>query len=128
MNTPFDEKVRYRLLDLLVVEPELRQREMAKRVGVSLGKVNYCIGKLAEEGLVKIEHFKNSKNRRCYIYKLTPRGLEEKARATVKFLKRKLREYEQVKAEIESLCREIEESGLRGEAEAELGVRMAGLS
>lgn len=102
-----DDETRYRLLKLLYEDPQISQREMAKALGVSLGKANYCLNALAEKGLVKARNFRKSENKKGYTYFLTPKGIDEKARAAVHFLKRKLAEYEGLKAEIEALRREV---------------------
>ncbi|MFC1694670.1 MarR family EPS-associated transcriptional regulator [Pseudomonadota bacterium] len=87
--------------------PEITQRELAHQLGVSLGKVNYCLKALIDRGWVKANNFKNSKNKAAYAYLLTPRGLEEKAKITVRFLKQRVREYEQMKREIVELEAEV---------------------
>ena len=97
MNNHFEQEIRYRLLRILSEEPALSQRDMAQRVGVSLGKVNYCISELAKRGFIKIVRFKSAKNKIPYTYILTPRGIQEKAKLTVRFLRRKLVEYEEIK-------------------------------
>jgi EPS-associated MarR family transcriptional regulator len=121
MNQPFEQEIHYRLLNLLTDEPQLRQRDMAKRMGISVGKVNYCISELAKKGLIKIKRFKSAKSKIPYTYMLTPKGIEEKGRITVNFLKRKLQEYEETKRQIEALTEQVEQNGLRAVAEAELG-------
>ncbi len=78
-------------------------------MGVSLGKVNYCIKKLTEKGLIKITNFKQNPNKVGYVYILTPRGIEEKTKLTFSFLKRKVIEYEILKKEINALKLESEE-------------------
>lgn len=83
--------------------PSSTQREISIKLGMSLGRVNYCINALAEKGLVKIENFKTSDARWRYIYVLTPSGIAEKAALTGRFLARKMREYEALSAEIEEL-------------------------
>jgi EPS-associated MarR family transcriptional regulator len=97
------EETRYRLLKLLAPNPHLSQREVAKELGISLGKVNYCLRALVEKGWIKAANFKNSKNKAAYMYLLTPRGIEAKARVTSQFLQRKVREYEALRTEIEQL-------------------------
>ena len=125
MNNAFEQEIHYRLLNLLVDEPQLRQLDIAKKMGISVGKVNFCISELAKKGLIKVKRFKSAKNKLPYSYMLTPRGLEEKGRITVKFLKRKLSEYEEIKHQITVLTEEVEKNGLRGMAESEIG-QMAG--
>ena len=101
------DEVRYKLLKILDYNPEATQRELAQELGVSVGKINYCMTALIEKGLIKANNFKNNKNKRAYAYLLTPRGIEEKARITVRFLKRKMDEYEELKQEIEQLKSEV---------------------
>ncbi|MCF8026699.1 MAG: MarR family EPS-associated transcriptional regulator, partial [Desulfobacteraceae bacterium] len=82
------------------------QRQLAKELGTSLGKANYCLRALIDKGWVKAENFRQSPHKMRYLYKLTPHGLEEKALVTSRFLKQKLREYEEIKAEIKELRKE----------------------
>ena len=103
------ENTRFRVLRLLEDNPDLTQREIAEALGISLGGVNYCLRALAEKGLVKIQNFQNSKNKMGYAYLLTPKGIAEKTALTARFLKRKMQEYEALKAEIEALEAEIGE-------------------
>src|SRR5690349_19619110 len=98
---------RYKLLNLLEKDSKLSQRELAGALGISLGKVNFCVQALIEKGLVKARNFRNSKNKSAYMYYLTPGGFEEKARLTVAFLRRKTAEYEALTQEIERLRREV---------------------
>ena len=91
--------------------PEMTQRELSSRLGISLGKVNFLINALIELGLVKVENFKNSGSKSAYLYYLTPRGIEEKSRATYLFLKIKIQEYERLEMEIQQLREEVRESG-----------------
>ena len=83
--------------------PELSQRELAKSLGISLGIVNYCLKGLAEKGQVKVRNFRASDNKLRYAYVLTPQGLSAKAAMTTRFLKRRVAEFEALKAEIEAL-------------------------
>ena len=101
--------IRLDLLRKLELSPECTQRELSKEMGVSLGKVNYCIRKLTEKGLIKITNFKQNPNKVGYAYLLTPQGIEEKSRLTFSFLKRKIIEYEILKKEIIALKLESEE-------------------
>jgi EPS-associated MarR family transcriptional regulator len=107
------EEAQFRLLRLIESQPELTQRELAREMGVSLGKVNYCIQALVEQGLVKVRNFRSSDRKLAYAYLLTPQGAEQKAASTVRFLKRKMAEYESLKREIADLRREVtgKESG-----------------
>jgi len=83
------------------------QRELASELGVSLGKANYCLKALMDKGFIKARNFHNSNNKRAYLYKLTPTGIEAKARISVAFLRRKMDEYEHLKEEIEQLQTEV---------------------
>lgn len=103
------EEAHYRLLRLLYDEPRLTQRELAQRMGVSLGKVNYCLKALTCKGWIKVNKFYRSRNKRAYFYKLTPSGIAGKARLTRRFLDAKKREYEVLRTEIEVLSREVSE-------------------
>ena len=105
--------VRYKLLKLLEPNPELSQREVAQQLGISLGKVNYCLKALMQKGWIKAANFKNSKNKSGYMYLLTPRGIEGKARFTAQFLQIKIREYEALKAEIEEIRNETRRNSRR---------------
>lgn len=107
-----DETTHYGLLKTLEENPGLSQRDLAKKLGVSLGKVNYCLNALVEKGSLKINNFRNSDNKLAYAYLLTPHGVEEKARITVRFLKYKVQEYERLRKEIEELRREAKQQGL----------------
>ena len=100
------DEYRYKILKKLEANPEISQRELAGELGISLGRVNYCIQALIEKGLVKANNFRNSKNKKGYAYLLTPRGIEDKAKLTVEFLKIKLAEHEALKKEIKSLQQE----------------------
>lgn len=102
-----DDRTRYRLLKLLQTNPEFSQRKLAEELGVSVGKVNYCLNALLGKGLLKVRNFRDSRNKLAYAYYLTPKGAREKVRATVGFLKRKLEEYEGLEREIDELKREV---------------------
>lgn len=91
---------------LLQENPDLTQRELAEKLGVSVGGLNFCLKALMEKGLVKMQNFTTSKNKFGYVYVLTPRGIAEKAKLTTSFLKRKMAEYDALKEEIETLKRE----------------------
>ena len=98
------------LLRKLESNPEYTQRELSKEMGVSLGKVNYCMKKLVEKGWVKLMNFSHNPNKVGYIYLLTPQGIEEKTKLTFKFLKIKIKEYEILKKEISILKQDTEQS------------------
>jgi EPS-associated MarR family transcriptional regulator len=100
------DEYRYKILKLVSDRPEISQRELAQQLGISLGRVNYCLKALIEKGLVKATNFRNNNNKLAYMYLLTPSGIEEKASITVSFLKWKIQEYEAIQAEIEELRRE----------------------
>ena len=97
------EDTHYNVLKILEQNPQISQRQLASELGVSLGKANYCIKALVSKGLVKSKNFKNSANKRAYFYVLTPRGIEAKAKISVRFLQRKMEEYEALRVEIEEL-------------------------
>ena len=91
------------LLRKLEVNPEYTQRELSQEMGVSLGKINYCMKKLIEKGWIKLSNFSHNQNKVGYIYLLTPKGVEQKSRLTTSFLKTKLKEFEVLKDEINKL-------------------------
>ena len=99
--------VHYRLLKLLEERPDASQRELAVALGISLGKINYCIRALLDRGWIKATNFKNSNNKLAYAYLLTPQGIEAKARITARFLLRKMAEYEALEREIAQLKAEV---------------------
>lgn len=115
------DEVRYKLLKLLEPNPELSQREVARALGISLGKVNYCLKALVQKGWIKAANFKNSKNKAAYTYLLTPRGIEGKARFTGQFLKIKMREYEALRAEIEQIRADVQRQTRRQAARHNMG-------
>jgi len=110
------DEYRYRILKLLEADPHASQRRIAGELGISLGRVNFCLQALIEKGLVKVNNFRNSANKRAYLYLLTPRGIEEKATVTARFLRRKLDEYEVLTRELEELQREASAAGTSDEA------------
>ena len=89
------------LMRVIKKKPELSQRELAKDLGFSLGKLNYCLNAIKNKGFIKIENFKNNPNKVNYIYILTPKGISEKAKLTINFMKKKIKEYEELRAEID---------------------------
>jgi EPS-associated MarR family transcriptional regulator len=103
MKTTFNLALNVRALDLLDHRPELSQRQLATELGISLGKTNYCLRALLAKGLVKAQNFKNSQNKLAYAYVLTPTGITARAELTLEFLQIKRKEYENLRAEIESL-------------------------
>lgn len=117
MNKEFiiGNELRHKLFTILYNEPEINQRELARRLGISLGKVNYCLQALIKKGWVKARNFRNSQNKLAYSYLLTSAGVEEKARVTVRFLRRKMIEYREVKEIVEQLQEEIAELNISQE-------------
>lgn len=103
-------EVHLKLLRCIEANPDMTQRELANELGISLGKANYCLRELIKKGFVKARNFKNSNNKRAYLYLLTPQGIDEKAKISMAFLRRKINEYEELKHEIEELRREIDQS------------------
>ena len=101
------EDTNFRLMQLLEDNPRMSQREMAKALGISFGGINYCLNALIGKGLVKIHNFSQNQNKFGYAYLLTPSGISEKAVLTSSFLRRKLHEYEALKAEIKALKLEV---------------------
>lgn len=99
----------FRIMRLVDEQPDISQRELAEKVGISLGALNYCLKALMDKGFVKLENFQNSKHKFKYAYILTPSGITEKMSITGRFLKRKLQEYEALKAEIDALKAEAGE-------------------
>ncbi len=92
---------------LLNEKPKTSQRKMAKELKISLGKVNYCLNALLDKGWIKVKNFKNSKNKLAYAYILTPKGLEAKTQLTLYYLRKKTKEYEELKHTIEILHKEV---------------------
>jgi EPS-associated MarR family transcriptional regulator len=101
------DELRYRLLSHLAEHPDASQRQVARELGISVGKVNYCLDALIRRGWLKVRNFKNSHNKSAYLYILTPTGLEEKIDVTYHFLRRKMAEYDALKQEIERLTVEV---------------------
>lgn len=91
----------FEVLRKIQKKPESTQRELATELGFSLGKINYCLKSLKNKGLVKIKNFKKNPNKINYIYILTPKGISEKSKLTMNFMKRKMQEYDELKKEIE---------------------------
>lgn len=97
------EDVDFRVLRFVEENPDRSQREISRALGLSLGGVNYCLKALIDKGLIKIENFRTSSNKLGYLYVLTPQGIATRAALTSRFLRRKLAEYEALKAEIEAM-------------------------
>lgn len=101
------EDVKFRILRLLKDNPQMSQRELAKKVGVSTGGIHYVLNALLDKGLLKLGNFTAAEDKRRYAYVLTPKGMSEKAALTQRFLARKRSEYVALKEEIEALEREV---------------------
>ena len=95
-----DNQEHFDLLRKINKNPESSQRELAEELGFSLGKLNYCLKALKNKGLIKIENFTKNPNKINYFYVLTPKGLEEKSKLTINFMRRKMREYDELKKEL----------------------------
>ncbi len=109
------DEIQYKILNSIQENPQISQRDLAKELGVSLGKANYCLRALIERGWVKARNFQQSDNKIAYAYLLTPKGIEEKARVTVRFLRYKINEYETLKQEIRLMQQEIASLPASGE-------------
>ena len=92
-----------KILKHIQTNPDVSQRQLAEELGVSVGKVNYCLRALIDKGFVKAGNFKRNTDKLSYLYLLTPKGIEEKASLTTNFLKRKIAEHEKITQEIEQL-------------------------
>lgn len=101
-------EVRYRILKALEARPEMTQRELASLLGVSLGKTNYCLRALIEKGYIRARNFKNSGRKVQYIYVLTPKGVQERTRVALEFLRRKAAEFDEIREEIDRLATRAE--------------------
>ena len=107
-RSQLQEDTYFRVLRMLQDNPDMTQREIAEKLGISTSGLNYCLKALIDKGLVKVHNFSQSKNKFGYIYVLTPQGIAEKAVLTGRFLKRKMQEYETLRAEIEALQSDVE--------------------
>ena len=101
------EDTHFRIMRILQDNPDLTQRELADKLGMSVGGLNYCLNALIDKGFVKMGNFQKSKNKFKYVYLLTPQGIAEKVALTSRFLKRKMEECEALKVEIEALKTEV---------------------
>ena len=104
---PLDDSLIYRLFKILQADTITNQRDLAGYLGVSLGKMNYCLKSLSEKGWIKAEKFMHSSNKKGYAYIITPKGLEEKTKVTLRFLQRKIEEYETIQKDIAELREEL---------------------
>ena len=99
----------YKVMDLIHKQPDISQRELAKSAGISLGSMHYCLKALAEKGWVKAGNFKNNPDKSVYLYLLTPEGISQKSKLAIDFLRRKKLEYDQLKRDIDSLTKELQD-------------------
>lgn len=109
------DEYRYKILKALEQNPEISQRDLARELGISLGRVNFCLKALIDVGLLKVSNFRNSRNKLAYMYLLTPSGVKEKSLITERFLKLKLKEYQTLEAEINMLRLEAKNNNMNGE-------------
>ena len=113
------EKSHYDILKTLESDPKISQRQLAKNLDISLGKVNYCVKALLAKGLIKATNFKNSNNKIAYAYLLTPKGIRQKAVLAQHFLERKVLEYENLREEIRVLKAELREKSISGSSSSQ---------
>ena len=104
------DEFRYRMLKRLEANPDLSQRELARQLGVSVGKVNYGLRALGELGLVKASNFANSRHKQAYVYVLTPKGMRAKARTALSYFRQKLAEYEAIQRDLAELRKDVSQS------------------
>ena len=97
----------FRVMDLIHKQPDISQRKLAKRAGISLGSMHYCLKALVQKGWLKVGNFKNNPDKSLYLYLLTPEGITQKSKLAIEFLKRKKQEYNQLKHEIDNLSEEL---------------------
>jgi EPS-associated MarR family transcriptional regulator len=100
MNNKLDNQDHFNIMRKIQKQPKTSQRNLAGQLGFSLGKLNYCLKALQQKGLIKIKNFQKNTNKLNYIYVLTPKGFNEKTKLTVNFMKRKIKEYEELKGEL----------------------------
>jgi len=117
-RSQLQEDTYFRVLRMLQDNPDMTQREIAKRLGISTSGLNYCLKALIDKGWIKVHNFSQSKNKFGYIYVLTPQGMAEKLLLTSRFLRRKMSEYEALRAEIEGLQAEVASRSARATAKA----------
>jgi EPS-associated MarR family transcriptional regulator len=102
MNKNKNQENEFQLLRQINRQPKVSQRQLAKNLGMSLGKLNYCIKALKEKGFLKISNFRNNPNKMNYLYVLTPKGISEKSKMTINFMKMKMQEYDELKSELKN--------------------------
>ena len=103
-----NDEISFQILTILSDHPQISQRELARELGISLGKANYCLNALIEKGILKVNNFRNNKNKIAYVYILTPKGIEEKAKVAARFLKRKMAEFDALQMEIQELRKQVD--------------------
>ena len=91
----------FNVLRKLEKNPSITQRELSNKLGISLGRINYCLKELRNKGLIKISNFRKNKNKINYVYLLTPKGISEKTKLTISFMKRKIQEYDELKEDLQ---------------------------
>lgn len=101
------DEIQHKIFKVIESDPNISQRELSELLGISLGKTNYCLKALIAKGWVKARNFKNSQNKLGYAYLLTPTGFEQKTTITVRYLKSKMREFDELKTAVEELKREV---------------------
>jgi len=106
-KTKLEIKESLMLMRAIDANPQITQRELSTRLGLSLGKINFLVRAMVEKGFIKADNFKNSKNKIAYLYYLTPKGFEEKTKITYRYMKRKMVEYEKLEEEIRQLQNEV---------------------
>ena len=106
-------KDEFELLRKIDNKNNLSQRELAKNLGFSLGKLNYCLKGLVNKGFVKLNNFKNNKNKLNYVYLITPKGFSQKVSQTINFMNLKFREYDELKKEAEILIKTKSKKNLK---------------
>jgi len=102
----FKDEEYFNIIRKISKDSNISQREMSTELGISLGKVNYCLRALKEKGFIKIKNFSKSENKMKYFYVLTPKGISEKTKITIRFMKQKIREYDELKKEIKKYNKE----------------------
>ena len=100
----------FNLLRKISKKPDANQRELASDLNISLGKLNYVLKELKKNGLVKINNFKNNPKKSGYLYLLTPKGVAEKTKTTIKFMQNKMQEYEELKKELKNFKKDVDDN------------------